>query len=172
MQPPKKFPRSRNVTSEEVDEYVHEYVELQYPLTIIADRYGRTPETVRRNLRKRDVTMRPSHALGLSSDDAQIMVDMYNKGNSITEICRQMHTAHTTVLKAIKMIGAKHRERKIATDLDIDLFVHHYVEDGWTLARIGAEYGFAPTTVGSRLRKRGTKMRASGGDMKSDRRKS
>lgn len=120
----------------------------------IAARLGFTVSAVQRRASRAGIRRSSTRPLPTTS-----MLRAYEQGTTAIEIARQLGVANSTVLKVLRLYGAKIRQGGNTPRLPSSEIIRLRERHGLTFRQIGERFGLTAVTVGTRYRR--AKRRAS-----------
>lgn len=99
----------------------------------------------------------PGRANQLKPDDVQKLIEGYHADATVYELGARFGIERRTVSAILHRHDVPMRRRRLSSE-QVDDAVRLYGE-GWSLARIGRKLSVDPTTVLTKLRERGVRMR-------------
>ncbi|MBF6252769.1 helix-turn-helix transcriptional regulator [Nocardia farcinica] len=99
----------------------------------------------------------------LSEEERTSLAEDYRSGMTVYELAAKFGIDRRTVSKHLKRMGVEMRRQGLSEE-QIDEAVRLYVEQRWSLVRIGEKLEVDHGTVWNRLRERGIRMRDTQGE--------
>lgn len=103
-------------------------------------------------------TASPKRIRRLSEEERTSLAEDYRSGMTVYELATKFGIDRSTVSNHLKRMGVEMRRQGLSEE-QIEEAVRLYVEQRWSLVRIGEKLGVDHGTVWNRLRERGVRMR-------------
>ncbi|WP_157227323.1 hypothetical protein [Nocardia asiatica] len=104
-----------------------------------------------------DVAYRPNRKL--QPNEVAALVERYRHGASMMELAAEYRLHRNTVEAHLRRAGVAKRPMVKMTESLVERATRLYVEESWTTARIGKEFGVDASTVAKALKRAGVRMR-------------